>query len=108
MGFQVGDPAMRHPHVFFGVVVVHAVAVFVANVRISVRQQDARHRHVEAMGLGRSAGPLGRGKVSPEAALVIEFTPVGPTTCPARSSILRDCYVLSIDQGNGDRTLRVL
>ena len=51
MGFQIGNPAVRHPHVLFGVVVVHAVAILVANERIRVRQQDARHRHVEAMGL---------------------------------------------------------
>ena len=51
MGFQIGEPAMSNPHVFFGVVVVHAVAILVANKRISVRQQDARHRHVETMGL---------------------------------------------------------
>jgi len=65
MGFQVGDPAMRNPHVFFRVVVVYAVAILVANERISVRQQDARHRHVEAMGLeirrafGTRQGQLG-------------------------------------------------
>ena len=59
MGFQVGEPAMRNPHVFFGVIVVHAVAILVANKRISVRQQDARHRHVEAMSLEirRAFGP---------------------------------------------------
>ena len=51
MGFQIGNPAVCHPHVLFGVVVVHAVAILVANERIRVRQQDARHRHVEAMGL---------------------------------------------------------
>ncbi len=91
MGFQVGNPAMRHPHVFFGVVVVHAVAVFVANVRISVRQQDARHRHVEAMGLDNRLGLSGRGKVSPEQRWSLNSLQSGPTTCPARSSILRDC-----------------
>lgn len=51
MGFQVGDPSMRNPHVFFGMVIVHAVAILVANEGIRVRQQDARHRHVETMGL---------------------------------------------------------
>ena len=107
MGFQVGNPAMRHPHVFFGVVVVHAVAVFVANVRISVRQQDARHRHVEAMGL-EIGWAFGARQGQPSAALVIEFTPVGANDLSRAFQHLARLLVLSIDQGNGDRTLRVL
>ncbi len=100
---------MRHPHVFFGgVVVVHAVAVFVANVRISVRQQDARHRHVEAMGLEIGWALWARQRSAPEAALVIEFTPVGANDLSRAFQHLARLLVLSIDQGNGDRTLRVL
>ena len=35
----VGNPAMRDPDIVLGMVVVHAIAVFVAHQRIGVRQQ---------------------------------------------------------------------